>query len=163
MKRLAGIGGVAIAALIGIVGCTSQSDRGGPGAANQNVNRSYRTPDNPVVPDTNADRPIDKDDTFRVKVPALETNLKRGESKEVTIMVDRGSKFTQAVKLQFAAPTGIRISPATINLPGGEQDMKLTIAATDDAPTGKKNIDVTGIPENGKSVVVHMPVEVILE
>jgi hypothetical protein len=151
MKKL--LGGLLVA-VVGLSGCTKESKPGGPGAKATpptTVERSYTTTD---------DKPTDKDRTFTLGVPAGEKDFKRGESKEVKISIDRGDAFHQDVTLQFKAPTGLTVTPATATLKDSDKEATLTIQAAADAPLGESNIEVTGMPETGKSVSVMMKVEV---
>jgi hypothetical protein len=153
MKKLLG-GLLAAVAMVGLSGCTKESKPGGPGAKStppSTVERSYTTTD---------DKPADKDRTFTVAVPAGEKDLKRGESKDVKISIDRGDAFHQDVTLQFKSPTGITVTPETVTLKDGDKEATVTIQAADDAPLGETNIEVMGMPETGKSVSVMMKAEV---
>jgi hypothetical protein len=153
MKKL--LGGILVAAVaVGLGGCTKESKPGGPGVKTTpptTVERSYTTPD---------DKPADKDRTFSLGVPAGETDLNRGERKDVTINIDRGKSFDEDVKLEFKAPTGLTVTPAVAMLKAGDKQANVTIQAAADAPLGETTIEVTGVPETGKSVSLVMKVEV---
>jgi len=159
MRRL--LGGLLVTVL-GLTGCTKESKPGGPGATGKTpditpVERSYKAPD---TSRTEQDTLVSKENTFTLLVPGTEKDLDRGERKEVKISIDRGDAFNQAVRLQFKAPEGLTVTPAEAVIKSGEKETNVTIEAVPDAPTGEVTIEVTGIPETGKSVSMQMQIEV---
>lgn len=138
-----------------LVGCMNESQPGGPGVKQQ-----------PAAPRPGEPAPardtavVDKDQTFKVAVPATDTDLKQGEREDVTISIDRGDNFNQNVKLQFKSPKGITVSPADAMIRSGDQKVDVTVEAAADATPGESNIEVIAVPETGKSVTVQMKVEV---
>jgi hypothetical protein len=150
MKKLfAGVVTTALMCTIG--GCTKESMPGGQGAktttgTNNNVDRSYRTPDG--------------EDTFSLTVPRTETNIEQGERQDVTISVKRGSRFNELVTLTFKAPQGITVTPLEVTMNPGDKEAQITIEASSDAKLGKTHISVMGTPQAGKAVSIDLPVEV---
>jgi uncharacterized membrane protein len=123
------------AALVAFFGCNNQSTPGGPGASNRSENK-------PIVGRA--------DDTFTLDPPNLVTRLKQGESKAVTIGINRGKNFDQDVSLKFEnLPKGMSIEPASPVIKHGDSEAKFAIKATDDAALGDFAIQVTGRPAKG--------------
>jgi hypothetical protein len=159
-----------LAGLIAIAGCYKESERGGPGApatdgrsATDRRTTDGRSPTDDRAIDkrtTNGRTARDDENTFTIKVPPTATDVDQGGRKEVTVQVNRGSAFNQAVRLRFKAPQGLKVTPADTNVPSGQKEVKVTIEAETDAPTGKTSIEVTATPETGKEVSINMPVEV---
>ena len=99
----------------------------------------------------------DKNNTFTLEVPKMTTSVNRGKKEDVTISISRGSEFKESVKLQFHAPKGVTVTPAEPVIQAGQNKVTITIQAAGDAPAGKANIDVTAVPQTGKSVSLQMP------
>lgn len=159
---------VSAAALFGMVftvaGCSQESSPGGPGASNQAKTTSTEsvTPSNSTSTTTTAHKPVvtDKNNTFTLEVPKMTTSVNRGKKEDVTISISRGSAFKESVKLQFHTPIGVTVTPAEPVIQAGQSKVTVTIQAASDAPEGKNNIDVTAVPESGRSVSLEMPVQV---
>jgi hypothetical protein len=130
-------------------GCSNESKPGGPGAATKPTSKG----ETKVV----AENP---DQTFTLKAPATETNIDQGKDDEVTLTIDRGKDFKQAIKVAFEAPQGIMITPTEGEFAAGSTEMKVRIAAAATAPVGKADVKVTGTPETGKPVMTTFPVDV---
>jgi uncharacterized membrane protein len=161
------------AALFGMVvtcaGCSQESTPGGPGAsstpARSSTTTTTSTPTTATTSQsvtTTANKPviIDKNNTFTLKVPEMTTTVNQGKKEDVTISINRGSAFKESVKLQFRAPKGMTITPAEPVIHAGQDKVTVSIQATTDAPAGKNNIEVTAVPESGRSVSLEMPVQV---
>lgn len=145
---------VSLAAILTLVGCMNESQPGGPGVK---PTQSPKVSDGSSAKETTI---VDKAQTFKLAVPATETDLKQGEREDVTISIDRGDNFTQEVKLQFKPPAGIKITPADARIKSGEKQVAVTVEAAADAKPGETNIEVIAVPESGKSVTMQMKVEV---
>lgn len=102
------------------------------------------------------------DDTFKVVVPAMSTDIRQGEVQTVRVSLERGAGFKQPVKLEVKAPTGLRVDPgSTMVQPGDKGDVQLTITAAPDAPLGDQSIMVKGTPDKGLSAETQFKVTVI--
>jgi len=90
-------------------------------------------------------------DTFRIGVPAMATDVKQGELQTVHLTLERGAGFKQRVNLEVKAPAGIQVEPsgATVE-PGDKGDVQLKITAAKDAPIGEHKILVKGTPDKGE-------------
>ena len=100
-------------------------------------------------------------ETFKVLVPAMSTDVKQGEVQLVRVSVERGAGFKQGVKLEVKAPTGLQVDPeSTMVKPGDKGDVQLTITAAKDAPLGGQKIMVKGTPDQGESAELEFKVTV---
>ena len=89
-------------------------------------------------------------DSFTLTAPRLSTSLKQGESKTVTIGINRAKKFDQDVALDFGEmPTGVTLEPASPVIKNGESEAQITLTSTDDAALGNFDIKLTGHPTIG--------------
>lgn len=114
---------LAFIAAVALTGCKTKSEQGG-GAGN---------------------------DTFRIVVPTLATDVKQGELQTVHVVLERGAAFKQQVKLELKAPTGVTVEPSgTAVQPGDKGDIQLKISAAKDAPIGEQKILVKGTPDKGE-------------
>jgi hypothetical protein len=156
--------GLLLAAVVAFVGCAEKSPPGGPGAAKSGTTPAKpgdttRTTPPAAIP---GDRPADTPDrgtasrdtglttpenTFRIEVPRLETDIKQGESKTVTVGIDRGKNFDQDVRLEVSgAPKGVTVTPASPMIKAADKNVQLTIQAAKDAALGEHEITVTATP-----------------
>jgi uncharacterized membrane protein len=116
-------------------GCQSSSPRGGPRA---------------------------KDQGFKIAVPTLETAVKQGEVRAVTVSLQRGAYFKQAVKLQIQASKGIRVEPTDVLVKANESpEVQLQIAATKDTALGAYRVSVKGTPKTGAPTSTAFTVTVV--
>ena len=124
--------GVLIAALA-LTGCSKSSEKGG-GAGN---------------------------DTFKIVVPAMSTDVKQGELQTVRVTLERGDGFKQKVKLELKAPAGIEVDPkdATVQ-PGDKGDVQVKITAAKDAAIGEHKIMVKGTPDKGEATETEFKISV---
>lgn len=100
-------------------------------------------------------------ETFKVVVPAMSTDVKQGELQTVKVSIDRGDGFKQAVKLEFKSAVGITVDPAITTVqPGDKGDVQLKIAAAKDAPIGESKVMVKGTPDKGESAETEFKVTV---
>jgi len=131
-----------------VVGCESKSPPGGPNAPHA------KSPSGPVVGTA--------DNTFRLKVPATEMSIKQGETKELSIGLDRGTGFNQDVELRFEnLPPGVTVTPSSGNLPASEKEpWKVMVSAAANAALGHQKITVVGKPTTGDSTSTTVNIEV---
>jgi uncharacterized membrane protein len=140
--------GLLTAGVFVLVGCEEgKSPPGGPGATGQ---RSTGV------------RFGEADNTFRLDVPNLETGIKQGESKTVSIGINRGKNFDQDVRLSFGdAPKGVKVTPASSMLKHGDKEVQVTLEAANDAALGEHMITVTGTPaREGAATSAQFKIEV---
>lgn len=118
-------------------GCDGKSPPGGPGATGTASGTARGTGITLGQPDN----------TFSLDVPNLETDLKQGEKKTITIGIVRGKNFDQDVKLDFGdAPPGVKVSAVSQEIKAGEKNVQVTLEVAKDAALGEHQITVTGTP-----------------
>ena len=100
-------------------------------------------------------------ETFKVVVPAIGTEVKQGEVQIVRVSVERGEGFKKSVKLEVKAPAGLKVEPDTTTVkPGDKGDVQLTITAASDAPLGDGKIMLKGTPDQGEPAEVEFKITV---
>lgn len=105
---------------------------------------------------------LSKDEGFRIVVPALDTQLKQGETQVVAISLHRGEHFKRDVKLQIKASNGISVEPTSVSIKASDTpDVQLRIAAAKDAAIGEYRIYVQGTPETGEPTSADFNVKVV--
>jgi hypothetical protein len=93
---------------------------------------------------------VAKKDTFTLSMPFWTTALKQGETKAVSITINRDKQFDQDVTLKFdGLPKGITVEPAGAVIKNGETEAKFVLKAVDDAGLGNFAVMVTGHPTKG--------------
>lgn len=98
---------------------------------------------------------VEKKETFTLSVPTFSTSVKQGETKAVSISINRDKHFDEAVTLKFAdLPKGVTIEPVSPVIKQGEKEANLMLKADNDAAPGDFTIKVTGHPTKG-AVAMH--------
>lgn len=101
------------------------------------------------------------DDTFKIAVPAMTTNIKQGEIQTVRVTLERGKGFKQPVKLEMKAPAGLQVEPNDTTVqPGDKGDLQVKITAAVDAALGEHMIMVKGTPDKGESTETEFKITV---
>ena len=107
--------------LVACAGC-SQAIPGGPG-----VTKPSQKP--PAYGEA--------DNTFNLSVPHMSTTLHQGETKDISIGIDRGKNFDEDVTLTFAdGPKGVTLDSTNPVIMHGDTEAKVTFKATTDASLG---------------------------
>ena len=102
------------------------------------------------------------DEGFKIAVPTFTTEIKQGETLNVTISLERGKYFKQDVKLQIEATKGIGIDPTSFIIKASDKpDVQLRIAAAQNAAIGEYSVSVRGIPKTGGSTSTSFTVKVV--
>ena len=129
------IASLLVLALVGFTGCNPAGTSGGPGASNSNAKK-------PAIGQA--------DDTFTLGMPTLATSIKQGESKTVSIGINRGKNLNEDVTLKFEElPKGVTIEPSSPVIKHGDMEAKLTVKTAETAALGDFTIKVTGHPTKG--------------
>ena len=129
---------------LALAGCGSGKP-GGPGAAGE--------PNKPVVGTA--------ENAFTLSPPMTSTTVRQGETKEVTISISRGKNFDQDVAIHFErAPQGVTITPATPTLPKSDKEVRVMVAAADDAGVNDFTVDVIGHPATGPDAKNEMKLKI---
>ncbi len=139
-----------LSVMVAAGGCEKESGLGGPGAP---VNNSgSMTTDNSTENSAN---------TFVLTVPASQIEITQGETKTISIGLERGSEFTQAVDVSLSTTaSGLSITPTQINIASGQTNVEVVLTAAADANVGVAKIAATGKPQTGKSVMTNLDVEI---
>lgn len=96
---------------------------------------------------------VAKKDSFTLSTPLWTTSLKQGETKAVSISINRDKQFDQDVTLTFdALPKGVTVEPARAVIKNGETEAKFALKATDEASLGDFDVRATGHPTKGADV-----------
>ena len=133
-------------ALVALAGCS----QGTPGGEGVTTTPPHKTP-----------AYGEADNTFNLSVPRISTTLHQGETKEISIGIDRGKNFDQDVALKVAeGPIGVTIDSANSVIKHGDQEAKLTVKATDDASLGDFTVRVTGHPSKGADATIDFKIAV---
>jgi len=93
---------------------------------------------------------VEKKQTFTLSVPTFSTTVKQGESKAVSLSINREKNFNEDVTLKFAdLPKGVTIEPASPVIKNGETEAKVMVKSEDDGALGDFKVKVTGHPVKG--------------
>jgi hypothetical protein len=116
-------------------GCEPNSKSGGPG----------------VTKDTDRGSTVTQaDETFSLDVPNLPTALKQGEAQTLEIGIRRGTNFDEDVTLKFDdIPDGVMLDPSSPMIKQGEQNVTITVEASESAALGDFIVKVRGVPTTG--------------
>lgn len=146
MKR--SFAGFLAMALVAMSGCSNQGTPGGPGVA---TNPPHKPPSYGEA-----------DNTFNLSVPHQSTTLHQGETKDVSIGIERGKNFNGDVTLTFAeGPEGVTIASASPVIKHGDTEAKVTLKATDDASLGDFTVKVMGHPTAGPDATNELKITVV--
>lgn len=123
-----------------VLGCQKESSKGGPGASNDKQN--------------------DSTNVFTLKVPKNAVEIEQGQEGKVTISINRGKTFDQAVKLSFDLPKGVEVTPDDAELKKGQAQREFSFKAKKDADVGDHAVKVTGTPESGPPTTVSFALKI---
>jgi uncharacterized membrane protein len=141
---------LALLAMATILGCGETTKPGGPGATKPKENKTVGEKTGVTT----------TENTFELKLPGS-TSINQGETKVVTVSINRGKNFDQDVKLDFAGvPTGVKVTPANPSLKASEKSVDVTIAAAADAALGEHTIKVAGAPGTGSATSGELKITV---
>jgi uncharacterized membrane protein len=143
MKRISWKLRAVMGAVIWTTGCNNGTP-GGPGAeADKDKNQKSTL-------QKAEDLVIQPEGTYSLTLPLLETPLKQGERKEVSIGIRRGKNFDEDVAIKFEdVPEGVTVDPTTTAIKHDQKETKVFLKAGDDAAVGKFAIKVTGHADKG--------------
>ena len=131
------------AAAIALAGC-DHGTPGGPGTKNPPDKTPART-----------------ENTFTVTVPTMAISLKQGETKTASIGIKRQRNFDEDVHIKLSEmPKGVTVDPSSATIKHGEDEVKFTVKAADDAALGDFNVEVTGTPTSGTMATNKMKISV---
>jgi len=120
-------------ALVILIGC-NQGTSGGPGATTPSSKK-------PMAGQT--------EDTFSLVMPSAKLN--QGETKTVSVGINRGKNFSQDVSLKLAdLPKGVNSDPASPVIKHGDTEAKITLKAAGDAALGDFHRQSGRTPDEGR-------------
>ncbi len=103
------------------------------------------------------------EDAFTLKGPllVLTPTIRQGDTYTMTITLNRGADFKQAVKFKADAPKGIKaaVDPAEVG-PADKGQVNLRISVDAKAPVGEQTIRVTGTPAAGEPAFLEMKIKI---
>ena len=106
---------------------------------------------------------ITRDVGFKIAVPTFSTEVKQGETKNITVSLARGPYFKQDVKLQINSSPGISVEPTKVMVKASDNpDVQLQVSAAKDAAIGEYHISVKGTPETGEPTSTQFNVTVVV-
>jgi uncharacterized membrane protein len=99
---------------------------------------------------------------FKIVAPAVDTQIKQGETQSVAISLNRGEFFKRDVTLEIKASPGISVEPTQAVVRGSEKpDVNLRITAAKDAALGEYKIYLKGTPATGEATSTEFAVKVV--
>ena len=141
--------GLTVTTLAVLAGCNQET----PGAPEVTKVTAQKPAVQPVDKTLKSDVPMvpRADDTFLLEdVPRMATQLKQGQTKELTISIARGQNFDEDVTLKFAGlPKGVTFDPASPVIKHWDKGAKLTLKVADDVSPGDFMVKVKGHPTKG--------------
>lgn len=124
-----------VSAMVTLVGCQSSSPRGGG---------------------------MTKDEGFKIAVPTFNTEIKQGQTQNVTVLLNRGDYFKQDVELKIETSTGISVDPASVLIRASDKpDVQLRLVAAQNAALGQYVVHVKGTPKTGEPTSTVFNVNVV--
>ena len=103
-----------------------------------------------------------KDVGFKITIPTFSTEIKQGETINVTVSLERGQYFKQDVKLQINASKGISVEPTKVLVKASDSpEVQIQISAAKDAAIGGYQISLNGTPATGDSTSTEFNVMVV--
>ena len=99
---------------------------------------------------------------FKIVVPAWDGKVRQGETRIVTVSLDRGENSKRDVALDIRASKGISVDPTSVTVKASDKpDVQLQVAAPKDAALGEYPVVVKGTPETGEPTSVGFTVKVV--
>lgn len=103
---------------------------------------------------------LPQDKEFSITVPTS-IAIKQGADLSVTILLNRGAYFKQAVLLDIAVE-GIFVTPSNVLVRASDKpDVQLHIAVPRDAAIGEYRVSVKGTPETGEPTSTSFTLKVV--
>lgn len=101
------------------------------------------------------------ENTFTLEAPVTTTNLVQGESKPITIGIERETNFNQDVEIRFEnMPLGVQTEPARPVIEHGATEVEFTLRAASDAALGEFVAQMVGHPATGADALVEFKIAV---
>jgi hypothetical protein len=136
-------GALSLVALVAVVGCNMGSS-GGPGASDSSKEHYVGKPD----------------ESFTLGM--VQTTIRQGETKSVSIPIKRTLNFDEDVRLSFGEmPKGISVDDSHPRIKHGETEARFSLTAEDEAALGDFSLKVTGEPTHGGEAVNDFKITVL--
>ena len=169
MKRLLAV--CLCTALAVSFGCNEPKSTGGPGTtgtqskgtSKDTTGTTTRGTTTDTTRDGMKDHTTDKDKTFTITAPSGTTDIKQGQSKEITISINRGKELKQDVKLTLTSDDkGVMVEPdnSMVKASDDASGVKFTLKANKDAAIGEHKIHVKATAESGPPAETEFKVKV---
>jgi uncharacterized membrane protein len=101
-------------------------------------------------------------ESFWIEVPFTSIDLKQGEAKVITVLLDRGGNFKRDVAMEFKAAAGISVEPAAASVKAtGKPETVLRIVVPSGAALGSYDVEIKGTPDVGSATSIKIAVNVI--
>jgi hypothetical protein len=101
------------------------------------------------------------DNTFSLELPMMSTKLTQGESKVLSIAINRGTNFSEDVTLKLSGlPEGVTLEPGNALINHGDKETQLTLSAAHDAALGDFQVEVIGHPAKGGDAVAELNITI---
>ena len=105
-----------------------------------------------------------KGEGFNISVPTFATEVKQGETQNVTIKLQRGESFKQDVTLEIKLVNGkgITFNPAKVLVKAGDKpDVQIQVSAAKDAAISEYRVSVMGTPKTGEPASTEFNIKVV--
>lgn len=107
---------------------------------------------------------IGKGEGFKIAAPTFAVTIKQGETRSVTLSLDRGEAFKQDVMLEatLSMGEGITFDPAKFTIKASDMPKaQFGIVVPEKATLGEYKVSVKGTPETGEPTSVEFTVKVV--
>ena len=99
---------------------------------------------------------------FKIVVPAWDGKVRQGETRTVTVSLDRGENSKRDVALDIRASKGISVDPTKALIKANEKsDVTLRVTAPKDVALGEYKIYLKGTPTIGEATSMEFTVMVV--
>ena len=92
------------------------------------------------------------DASFKISLPAVSQDVKKGDTRTVDGTVERGSAFKKDVKLKVESmekKLDVSLSKETVKAEEKDGKFGIVLKPADDAPLGEYEVKVTATPDGG--------------
>jgi uncharacterized membrane protein len=101
---------------------------------------------------------------FTIEVPRLETDIKQGNTQDVTVSLQRGDNFKRDVAMQIKSTAGVTVAPSSVVIKASDvPTLQFQVTASKDAALGDYGVFVTGTPSVGEPTSANFNVKVIAQ
>jgi uncharacterized membrane protein len=99
---------------------------------------------------------------FKISVPAMDTEIKQGNTQTITVSLQRGDYFKQNVAVLIKSTAGITVTPDSLMVKASDgPDIQVQVTAAKDAALGEYGVFVTGTPPMGEPTSADFKLKVV--